>query len=213
MIKAILLDLDGVLIDSEYRTISIKRNLLKKYGLPINDEIVEKLAGKRLSNVIYEIYPDFSRTEELLNEYQHLAYDDVDYAKLEMNNAGSILNILKKRYKLALVTASNNEKLEKVFEQLAWQDIFDVVIGEDMGLLAKPNPQVYLKAMELLNISTKECVVVEDSYNGIKAAKSAGIKVIAKREERYIVNQSEANLFIDNLMEIKTILEGKNLSE
>lgn len=207
MIKAVLFDLDGVLIDSEYRTISIKKNLLKKYGLSVNDEIVEKLAGKRLSKVIHEIFPDFSSNEELLNEYQHLAYDDVDYAKLEMNNASRILNILKKRYKLALVTASNNEKLEKVFEQLAWQDIFDVIIGEDMGLLAKPNPQVYLKAMELLNISNKECVVVEDSYNGIKAAKSAGIKVISKREERYKVNQSEADMFIDDLLELKTILE------
>lgn len=207
MIKAILFDLDGVLIDSEYRTISIKKELLKKYNLPVNDEIVGRLAGKRLSKVVPELFPDFIRVEELLNEYQHLAYDEVGYSKLEMKDASETLRKLKENYLLALVTASNKEKLSKVFDQLHWWNIFDVVIDEDMGLPVKPDPQVYLKAMELLNVTSKECIIIEDSCNGIKAAKAARVKVIAKRENRYTVDQSNADEFIDDLSEIIDVVK------
>ncbi len=210
MIKAILFDLDGVLIDSEYRTISIKKELLKKYNLPVNDEIVGKLAGKRLSKVVPELFPDFIRVEELLNEYQHLAYDEVDYSKLEMKDASETLRKLKENYLLALVTASNKDKLSKVFDQLHWWNIFDVVIDEDMGLPVKPDPQVYLKAMELLNVTSKECIIIEDSCNGIKAAKAARVKVIAKRENRYTVDQSNADEFIDDLSEIIDVVKHTN---
>ncbi len=202
MIKAVLFDLDGVLIDSEYRTISIKKELLRKYGLPVNDEIVGKLAGKRLSKVVPELFSEFTKSEELLNEYQHLAYDEVDYGKLEMKNASETLRKLKEHYLLALVTASNKEKLSKVFEQLQWQNIFDAIVDEDMGLPVKPDPQVYLKAMKLLNVTNEECIIIEDSCNGIKAAKAAKARVIAKRENRYKVDQSNADEFIDDLSEI-----------
>ncbi|MDO4377897.1 MAG: HAD family phosphatase [Erysipelotrichia bacterium] len=202
MIKAILFDLDGVLIDSEYRTISIKKRLLEEYGFTVDDQLIQKLAGKKLNNILPQLFPDFDKTEQLLLQYQHRAYDNIDYSLLEMPKATSVLKQLHKKYRLALVTASDKEKLKQVFAQLHWENIFDVVVDADSKLPAKPNPEVYLQAMQLLKVKSDECVVVEDSTNGLMAAKAAMVKVIAKREQRYNIDQSLADEYIDNLEEL-----------
>lgn len=202
MIKAFLFDLDGVLLDSEYHTISIKKELLIEYGFKVDDVLINKLAGKKINNILPQIFPEFKKMDELLNEYNHRAYDNIDYSLLEMNGATKILNELKRKYKLALVTASDKQKLNLVFKQLNWYNIFDVVIDADMNLPAKPNPHVYIKAMELLDVKPSECIVVEDSKNGLLAGKRAQAKVIAKKENRYVLDQSAADKYIDNLEEL-----------
>ncbi len=202
MIKAILFDLDGVLIDSEYRTISIKKKLLEEYGFTVDDQLIQKLAGKKLNKILPQLFPNFDKTEQLLQEYQHRAYANIDYSLLEMPQATKVLKQLHKKYRLALVTASDKEKLKQVFAQLHWENIFDVVVDADSKLPAKPHPEVYLRAMQLLKVKSAECVVVEDSTNGLMAAKKAKIRVIAKREQRYNIDQSLADEYIDNLEEL-----------
>lgn len=207
MIKAVLFDLDGTLIDSEYRCLSIKCDLLRKRGFNVDQDLINNIAGKKFNRIIPKLFPDYADLYGLINEYQHLAYDYVNYKDLEMANATKVLKKLKENYILALVTASNRSKISEVIKQLGWDDLFQVIIDADSHLEDKPSPQYYLKAMELLDLTAEDCVVVEDSYVGIKAAKKAGIKVIAKRENRYYVDQSNADELIDDLSELLIKLE------
>lgn len=82
-------------------------------------------------------------------------------------------------YKLALATMSHNTEAYKVLEVMNIREKFDFILTRDDVEHGKPNPEIYLKAIELLAVPKEECLIIEDSVNGIKAAIDAGIPVFA----------------------------------
>lgn len=80
--------------------------------------------------------------------------------------------------KLALATSSNWSVVEKVFDQLKLNDLFDVITTGEEVIIKKPDPQIFVLTAEKLEVEAKECVVIEDSSAGITAAKAASMKVI-----------------------------------
>jgi HAD superfamily hydrolase (TIGR01509 family) len=79
---------------------------------------------------------------------------------------------------LALVTASTKLQALAIIRKNKWENIFDVVLGYDEYKIKKPNPTSFLMAAERLNILPENCIVIEDSKNGTKAGKNAGMYVI-----------------------------------
>lgn len=212
MIKAVLFDLDGVLIDSEYRTLTIKKEMFEEYGLDLGEDIYNILAGSQLAKIFTKLFPDYPSPQEFLEEYHQRAYVrvKVDYSKLEMKNATKLLNNLKKSgYRLALVTAADRPKIKQVFEEIGWNDIFEIIVSSEDGYPKKPDSTVYKVAMEKLGIMPKEAVIVEDSTTGLTAAKGSGGYVICRRERRYHVDQSLADTYIDDLLEVEAIIKEK----
>ncbi len=212
MIKAVLFDLDGVLIDSEYRTLTIKKNMFEEYGLDLGDEIYNILAGSQLAKIFTKLFPDYPNPDEFLEEYHQRAYVrvKVDYAKLQMNNASKLLNDLKlQSYSIALVTAADRPKIRQVFDENGWNDIFEVIVSSEDGYPKKPDSTVYKVAMKELGILPEEAIIVEDSLTGLKAAKGSGATVICRKENRYYVDQSGADYYIDDLLEVEKILQEK----
>lgn len=211
MIKAVLFDLDGVLIDSEIRTLRIKKAMFEEYGLDLGDDIYNVLAGSALAKIFKNIFPDYPNPDEFLEEYHQRAYVrvPVHYDTMEMKNATALLQYLKKEgYKVALVTAADKPKIKQVFDECGWNDIFETVVSGDEGYPKKPDSTVYKVAMERLNITPEETIIVEDSTTGLKAARGSGAKVVCRKEERYLVDQSEADYYIGmDLIELKEILE------
>jgi HAD superfamily hydrolase (TIGR01509 family) len=106
-----------------------------------------------------------------------------------MNGLHEIINHFTNRLKLAVCTGAPGEFLEIVLNKLDLQDAFDVCQTSDNIDKGKPDPEIYLKTCMRLNLNPSDCVVLEDSENGVVAGKDAGCYVIAVPSE-YTKSQS-----------------------
>lgn len=213
MIKAVLFDLDGVLIDSEIRTLRIKKAMFEEYGLDLGEDIFNILAGSALFRIFKEIFPDYPNPDEFLEEYHKRAYVDVkvDYGKMMMTNATKLLTDLKKKgYLVGLVTAADKKKIRQVIDECGWNNIFETIVSGEDGYPKKPDSTVYKVAMQRLNVTAAETIILEDSTTGLKSARGSGATVVCRKEERYSVDQSDADYYIGmDLLQLEEILEEK----
>ena len=184
MIKAIIFDLDGVLVDATDRHYEALNDALGLFGFEITREehmgfynglpTAEKLKvlseKKRLPLELHEIIKRMKRK-----------YTDEKVAQLcrPSHEKQIMLTQLKtKGYKLACCSNAQKYSVVNMLRYAGIMDFFDLVIGNDEGFAAKPAPDIYLAAFKQLEISPKEAIIVEDAPHGIQAAKSSGAKVI-----------------------------------
>jgi HAD superfamily hydrolase (TIGR01509 family) len=176
-----LFDLDGVLVDTteiQYEsTLNAVINLLD-YNIK-NDTNVDKIFRSTITTLdklkyLSTIVPIDKDTIELIyqtkkniaNEYFNKL--DPDYQKIEL------MKYLKEQQcKIAVVTNSNRESAITILKNIGVYQYIDILITNNDVLNAKPNPEPYLKAIELLNTDTKSCIIFEDSEEGIMSAKNA----------------------------------------
>ncbi len=208
MIKAVIFDLDGVLIDSEVRTIKIKRDMLEEVGIKLTLNDMKQFAGRAFAKALPEIYPEIPNIDKFLSDYHDRAYSTVKYKDLEMPYASELLSQLKSRgYKIAMVTASNKEKIATVLNELGWEGVFDYIGSGEDGYPAKPASDCYIGCLNHMGLSKDEAIIVEDSTTGLKAAFGSGAKVICRKETRYYVDQTGADYYIEDLLEILDIVK------
>ncbi len=212
MIKGIIFDMDGVVIDSN--TYHYK-NWLGYFQKNFNVEISKKEFGSRLG----ESHKHF--TEYFRNKYapesdiKKIEKDIYDrYVKVREDiplkkGLKKTLKIIRPNYMIALATGANKEAALHIINKFGLQDYFDFVIAGDEVKRAKPNPEIFLKAAEGLNLSPEQCIVIEDAFLGLKAAKSAGIKCVVVRDG-ITENQdhSLADAKIKNLEELANVLKN-----
>ena len=209
MIKAVIFDLDGVLIDTEYRAIKIKADLCRRYGLEWTADDYYRTAARPFATTIGRLFPD--KTQEELNgmlaEYRSIAYVDMDYHRLAMPNAGELLKILHEQgYRIAIASMSPRRKINQVLSANHWENYVDLFVASDDVERLKPDPDSYLKAMNKLGMTSDECIVIEDSQVGIDAAHGAGCRCICRREHRYPIEQTGAEYYIDDLLDAAGII-------
>ena len=210
MIKGIIFDLDGVLIDSELHYLKRKIRFLAHYGIEWKPEMAYTYVGHRFSLQIPEIFPEKNEEElkEVMTYYWSIMHDPMDYLSIRMEGSDEVLHELKKRgYRLAIGSLSTREKIDTVISQNHWEDLFDATVSFNEVTKRKPDPEVYLKAMELLGISADECAVVEDSRVGIDAALASKAYCIVRKENRYLCDQSGADAYIDSLAELPEVIK------
>ena len=182
-IKAVIFDMDGTLIDSELIKENGWKYAGKQVGINIDDEIMLKIRGtnkafieKFLSDRFNNSF-DFNQLYEIREQYINKYIKE--YGMQGKKGLNEILNYLKENnYKIALASSSSKEIIERYLKQLNVYDLFDVIIGGDMVKEGKPDPEIYLTAAKLLNVSYQNCIGVEDSNNGILSVYRAGMKPI-----------------------------------
>lgn len=197
MIQAILFDLDGLLIDSEIVSFKIYQSILKSFSY---------------SFTLAEYAKDFSGKSEtdnlsLLIERYRLPFNLDDGLKLVKeleesfdfhlkSGAKALLNECKqKKYKLAVASSSTRQRAINILTKHEIIDYFDTfVFAEDIEK-GKPNPDIFLKAAQKLNVPVYHCLVLEDSEAGIEAASRANIPVICipdlKVPNKQLLNQCQ----------------------
>jgi HAD superfamily hydrolase (TIGR01509 family) len=120
-----------------------------------------------------------------------------------------LMEKLRKKYVLGVATSSNKDRASTILKNLGVSDFFNVVITADDVKKHKPDPAIFLEAAKKLNITPDESVVIEDSLNGIEAAKSGNMRAIGLVTKFLSVETlSEADLVIDSLEELSEKLEG-----
>lgn len=206
MIKAILFDLDGVIVDSLYFHYLAWENMFNNLGGSVKLQTVLEHEGRN-SFEILPILMQESGVNIPEEDRERLINDKREYyrsiAKLTYYNQAfeTIQELRNRGYKTALVTACARKNMEKSVS-LDNQKLFDVIVsGEDVSK-AKPNPDPYLTAQNALGLKINECVVVENAPLGIQAAKSAGMICIAIEStlgKEYLQN---ADFIINEISEI-----------
>lgn len=182
-IKMIFFDMDGCLIDSEIVYVYAWFELFQEMNIPIELDEIMNWRGKnnRLINErINEFVGDMEETLKLRK-----IRDDRFYVKLYRNDvvlkpyALDILNFLdSKNIPYALVTSTVKEKASKVLTHFNLYHRFKFIYFGDDVVDSKPNPEIYLKAVNQSGFSKNEILVFEDSKNGIEACNNAGIDVV-----------------------------------
>ena len=207
-IKAILFDMDGVVIDSEKLYSQSEEKLLSKYGVKFDDSDWLKIKGcteKQFYDFVYSKFNISIQREELMSQGKEFLKNIFTNHLQYMAGFNALYLDLKEKYKLALVTSTGPELVDHVNGLLSINKKFDIVINSSHTKQHKPNPEPYLTAMNYLNVQPSECLVIEDSIQGIKAGKAAGCYVIAiegSLDKKYL---EDANYIISNFDELKKI--------
>ena len=181
--KAIIFDMDGTLFDTEQISRLAWLDYKNKTGLPITEQFIIDLIGRsaQSAKVIYKKYlPDSFDIDDARTHHRNFLENyKMKHGPLPKTDLHKLFTILKsKGYKLAICSSSARHAIELnlSFDQLT--PYFDVLVDGSMVKNGKPNPDIYTLTSKLLNIDPNECLVIEDSKNGILSGYGAGMDVI-----------------------------------
>ena len=209
MIKAVIFDLDGTLVDTipVYLAAYIKV-LHEDLGLPIAKEAIEEKFGKKATAIMLELLEDVGRnpSEEEVAELINKIRDEFkeNFRKvLVLPGVYAVLDKLKEDgYKIALATSSRHYAADLILEKFDLLKYFESVVTGDEVERSKPAPDIFLKAAEGLGVDPSECLVVEDAPYGVQAGKAAGMKVLGVKTGGCTskkLHESDADWIIETL--------------
>ena len=204
-IKAILFDMDGVVIDSEKLYSQTEKKLLAQYGVKFDESDWHYIKGcteKQFYDLVYSKFniniPRNQLIDKGRNFLKMVFTQELEY----MNGFNEIYSVFKKQYKLALVTSTGPELVNHIDSLLSIYEKFDIVITSEDTTIHKPQPEPYLIAMERLQLQPNQCIIFEDSIQGIKAGKAAGSYVIALEGSLEKEVLTEADLIISSFYDL-----------
>lgn len=183
MFKAVIFDMDGVIIDSEPLHFKVDKKLLSKCGLEVDNEFLSQYVGvsnpEMLSDIKDKYHIKYS-VDELLDIKLEVLLKALNESDLDtIIGIRQLIDDLKAHgIVLAIASSSPIEFIEAVIEKTNLQHHFNVVISGEQVEKSKPAPDVFLKAASLLCVNPDECVVIEDAEKGVEAALAAGMKCI-----------------------------------
>ena len=185
MIQCVIFDMDGVLIDSEPIHMACEREMFRLLGVSVTEEEHHSMIGSTDETMWTRIgskHKISKQLPELIKLKKELYFEH-----LERNNKLEpipyipelIDDLLKNDFVLAVASSSLREQIDFILNKLDLRQFFrHTVSGEDVPV-GKPNPDIFLKAAEWLGVNEQSCLVIEDSCNGVMAAKKANMKCIA----------------------------------
>lgn len=221
-VKAVIFDMDGVLIDSEplWRRAMIKS--FSEAGIPFTEADCRKTTGLRIGEVV----------RFWLNLHPHLG---ISALKLERNILDELIGLInsegkamdgvnhlldycqRKQIPVGLATSSSNELMACVLRKLSLSAVFSSTVSAEFLKYGKPHPEVFLQCAEQLQVNPSDCLVMEDSVNGVIAARAAQMQVMAVPDNDHFTlpgfaiahhlckNMTEALLVLKHLVEAKLV--------
>jgi sugar-phosphatase len=206
---AVIYDMDGVLIDTEPYWKKAEEKVFKTIGIDFNSIPNHETVGMRIDEVVaywHERYPWDNKSIE------NVAKEIMDEMELFIRNEGkamkgvveSLYFFSKNNRKIGLATSSYERLMNATLDRLKILDYFDSVLSAEHLKNGKPHPEIYLKTAKNLGIAPEKCLVIEDSINGVRAGKAAGMFVVAIPDGSHDFSGSfdEADLQLNNLLEL-----------
>ncbi|NLM96417.1 MAG: HAD family phosphatase [Halanaerobiaceae bacterium] len=217
-LKAVIFDMDGVIIDSEPIHSRLNMELYRKLGFELTVEEYSKFVGVSIKDqwyILKEKYDIKESIEELIEMQNTGLIDEISVLEIEpIPGIRELLAELKKEnIKTALASSSTLSYINAVLEKFALTDCFPLIISGENLERSKPHPAIFLKTAEKLNLTSEECVVIEDSRNGVTAALEAGMKCIAfSNPNSGKQDISKADIIVNSIEEINIELLKKLIS-
>ncbi len=204
MTKAVLWDLDGVLVDSAPFHFQAWQELFQSVGKGFAEADFGRTFGLRNDAILTDILGELTsaEVERLAQRKEGLYRDKVAGRVVAIPGAIDVLRRLQQRgRKIAIVSSTTRENVRVVLSSLGLEGVFEAVVAEEDAPKGKPDPQGFLVAAEKLGVAAAECVVIEDAPGGVEAAKRAGMRCIGVTTSRPREALASADLVVDRLEE------------
>ena len=188
MINTVIFDMDGLLLDTEPLWGKTMLEVAEKHQIPITRERFKETTGLR----IYEVtdhwaihYPWQGRSskevaDEILDE---IIAASKNHASILKGVEQALQLLRKNKYKIGLASSSPSRMINELVDHFGLTGYFDVITSADVVALGKPHPAVFLHCADSLGAKPNQCLVLEDSVNGMIAGKAARMKVIVVPDE------------------------------
>ncbi len=206
MVKAVIFDMDGVIVDSEPLHKEVERQMFAEFGMSISPEQQHRFTGTSNANMWAQLKAEFKLPKEV---GYYVAIKEERYLKaLAANGLVSLISgaeeLLKSLYNhgvtIALASSSSLTNIDLVLRKFNIGTYFKALASGEEVALAKPNPAVFLLAAQRLGVNPSSCVVIEDSTNGVVAAKAAGMACVGLQADFPLgQNLEAADLVVSSL--------------
>jgi mannitol-1-/sugar-/sorbitol-6-/2-deoxyglucose-6-phosphatase len=211
-IEAVIFDMDGVLIDSEPLWQLAEKKVFSRLGIELSTEDCLKTQGLRVDEVVsywfarmpWEGKEQKELGEEIVDELIHLIRERGE----EMEGVTYIFNFLNaKKVRLGLASSSWLKIIDVVTERLGIRDRLEIMHSAEFEEFGKPHPAVYLTTAQKMGVNPERCLAFEDSINGVRSAKAAGMKCVFIPDPSLRSRSAElqkdlgADLVLDSLLE------------
>ncbi|MCL2480326.1 MAG: HAD family phosphatase [Spirochaetaceae bacterium] len=184
MIQAVIFDMDGVLVDSEIYHFEAEKLILEKIGISIQEEEIHSFVGLAMD----KMWERVKKKYHLKKSVSKLVEEDTIFRVNYFRNVGEIppidgvkelIEAIKTEgLKTAVASSSHPDLIKTVLEASNLLQYFPVYLSGFQVKHGKPDPDIFLETAAKLGVKPKNCIVIEDSYNGVTAAKKAGMKCI-----------------------------------
>lgn len=189
MKKAVLFDMDGLMIDSERATYQSYLDVMVPMGYEFSEEQYKTLLGRTYRGIIGQFYTmfgeDFPMEEVWDKSHEILDRRIIENVPIKKGLIELLKYLKENNYKTIVATSSGRARVDKILAAAHITEYFDDSICGDEVKFGKPNPEIFLTACKKLGVTPEEAVVLEDSESGIQAAYSGEIDVICVPDMKY----------------------------
>ena len=204
--KAVIFDMDGVIIDSEPFWKNAEFEVFSSLGVVLDKEftdLTQTMTTIEVTKFWYEKFPWESKSlEEVEDMVISRVMELIEQGRAERNGIELFIKQLKLNgFKIGLATNSPYKIIPVVLEKAGIADYFDSIFSAEFVEFGKPDPAIYLMTSKELGIDPENCIVIEDSYSGMLAAKKAGMKVVAFTNGNQDINISLADYKMESFLE------------
>ena len=185
MLKAVLFDMDGVIVNTEPLHHKAYFSMFKKIGIEVSDDYYRSWTGSSTLDTCKGVCRDFnlSHAPQELVQIKRDSFKELFVTDKELSLIDGVLELIKNYHaqglKLVLASSAHRSTINSVFDRFELNQYFTEKFSGAELKASKPHPEIFLKAYESTLFQKQECMVIEDSTNGIKAAKAAGLYCVA----------------------------------
>lgn len=204
--EALILDMDGVIIDSEPMHFKLEAELLQELGGHISPREQESFVGTTdfyIWTTLKEKFGLEPSVEKIIEMKKERFYQVIDQIPLVDGFMAFLTRMSQKDIKIAIASSNNRNAVERVIEVFKLEEYIDFFISGEEVENSKPNPEIFLKCAKKLGVIEGEVLVVEDAKSGTEAARLAGMKCIGLRNPNSgSQDLKAADLIVDSLEDI-----------
>ncbi len=195
MIKAVIFDIDGVIIDSEPFWKEAEIKIFNSLGVPLTEQMCDSTTGMRLVDVTilwHEKYPWDLKKDPLEKVNGDIVEALISLIKQKGELSKGVTELLDffkaKDLPMAVASSSDQKIIDAVLDKLNIRKYFKVIHSAEFEEYGKPHPAIYLTTAKKLDVEPTECLAIEDSFNGVVAAVAARMKTAAYPEKTNFYN-------------------------